>query len=82
MQNQGTPVRRWQKPFGELGKQKDRVTLLRVLSQLTSGFNYAEQKWVERGNTLVILGVRQLVTPSEFSTQQQSDDLIGIKSCK
>jgi len=78
MQNQSTPVRRWQKPLSELGKQ-EQVTLLRVLSLPISGFNNAEQQWVERGNTLVILGVHQSVTPADFSTRQQTDDLIGIK---
>lgn len=78
MQNQGTPVQRWQKPFSELEKQ-EQVILLRVLSQPISGINHTEQQWVERGNTLVILGVRKSVTPADFSTQQQSDDLIGIK---
>lgn len=78
MQNQGTPVKRWQKPSSELEKQ-NQVTLLRVLAQPNSGFNYTEQKWVERGNTLVILGVRQSVTLADFSTKQQNDELINIK---
>ena len=81
MQNQGTPVQRWQKPFSELEKQ-EQVILLRVLSQPISGINHTEQQWVERGNTLVILGVRKSVTPADFSTQQQSDDLIALaQSC-
>jgi hypothetical protein len=79
MQNQGTPIQRWQKPFSELEKQEQATTLLRVLSQPTSHLNHLEQQWVKRGNTLIILGVRQPVTPADFSTQQQSDDLIGIK---
>lgn len=78
MQNQGTPVKRWQKPSGELSKH-DRMTLLRVLSQPNSGLNQAEKQWVERGNTLIILGVPQPVTPAEFSTKQQNNELINIK---
>jgi hypothetical protein len=78
MQNQGTPIRRWQKPLSELGKQ-NQVTLLRVRSQPAFGLESAERQWVERGNTLVVLGVRKSVTPANFSTKQQSEDLIGIK---
>ena len=78
MQNRGTPVKRWQKPPSELSKQ-NQMTLLRVLSQSNSGFNYVERQWVERGNTLIILGIRQPVTPADFSTKQQNDELINIK---
>jgi len=79
MQNRGTPVQRWQKPPSELSKQKTQITLLRVLSQPNSGLSYAERQWVERGNTLIILGVRQPVTLADFSTKQQNDELINIK---
>lgn len=78
MQNRGTPVKRWQKSPSELSKQ-NQMTLLRVLSQPNSSFNYAERQWIERGNTLIILGVRQPVTPADFSTKQQNDELVDIK---
>ena len=90
MEKQGTPVKRWQKPFSDLSgvatdetpslinysesKIANSITLLRVYSQLTEdGLNYQEEKWVEKGNTLVILGVKQPVTEARFITFQQSD---------
>ncbi|MGB7440996.1 MAG: DUF4350 domain-containing protein [Coleofasciculaceae cyanobacterium] len=76
MSEQGTPVKRWQKPFQDLAENEDKqnpITLLRVHSRLTNtSLLSAEQKWVERGNTLVILGVRQPVTEADFSTMQDS----------
>ena len=76
MSERGTPVKRWQKPFEDLAKNKDiksPVTLLRINSQLSldKSFKYFvkdEQDWVKKGNTLVILGVHQPVTKASFST--------------
>ncbi|MCL1471602.1 DUF4350 domain-containing protein [Argonema antarcticum] len=48
------------------------MTLLRVNSQLDNdSLDLREREWVERGNTLVILGVRQPVTEVGFSTVQE-----------
>lgn len=75
MEKQGTPVKRWQKPFDDLPKNQRPITLLRVNSQIEEpGLYGKEQDWVKGGNTLVILGVRQPVTPSAFSTQQSSNE--------
>jgi hypothetical protein len=76
MSERGTPVKRWRKPFEDLAKSKDiksPITLLRVNSRLsfTESFKSLfkdEQDWVKKGNTLVILGVRQPVTKASFST--------------
>ncbi|HEY9691552.1 MAG TPA: DUF4350 domain-containing protein [Oculatellaceae cyanobacterium] len=89
MEKQGTPVKRWQKPFADLaGVATDEVpslikysesqiansiTLLRVYSQLNEdSLDSQQQKWVEKGNTLVILGVKKPVTEARFITFQQS----------
>lgn len=77
MEKRGTPIERWRKPFEDLAKSEDikpPATLLRINSKTASNFPDAqEQTWIEKGNTLVILGVRQPVTEAPFSTLQQSD---------
>ena len=73
METRGTPVRRWQKPFDELPTSQNPMTFLRVNSQISPEWlNFQEQKWVEQGNTLVVLGVRSPITPAEFSSIQKS----------
>jgi hypothetical protein len=72
MSKRGTEVQRWQKPFEEFGKNQDAKppsTLLRIYSKLIPEVvSDTEKKWVEQGNTLVILGVRAPVTPAPFSS--------------
>lgn len=73
MQQRGTPIQRWQKPFSDLLKEKRPITLLRVNSQLSQpAIAQQERDWVEKGNTLVILGVQGRVTEAAFSTMQRS----------
>lgn len=88
MENQGTPVKRWQKPFTDLpaisspsplqetktfSPTTQNSTLLRVNSQLDEEWlDAVEQHWVDAGNTLVILGIREPVTEADFSTIQDS----------
>ncbi|HEY9652686.1 MAG TPA: DUF4350 domain-containing protein [Coleofasciculaceae cyanobacterium] len=79
MAERNTPVQRWRKPFEDLAKNqtfKPPITLL----QIQSGFNLTgdilsedEQNWVEKGNTLVRLGVSQPVTEAPFTTLQPTD---------
>ncbi len=80
MEKQGTPVKRWQKPFADLpgvrqnpkSKIQNSMTLLRVNSKLDNdSLDSREREWVERGNTLVMLGVGQPVTEVAFSTVQE-----------
>jgi len=72
MSKRGTEVQRWQKPFEYLAKNQDAkppITLLRISSKLIpEAVPDTEKKWVEQGNTLVILGVRAPVTPAPFSS--------------
>lgn len=76
MEERGTPVKRWQKPFENLAKNntsKTPATLLRVNSQLSAqDIHKDEQDWVEKGNTLVILGIRQPVTKAPFNTLHET----------
>lgn len=65
-------IQRWQKPFEDLA-QTSPVTLLIVNSQPTEPIILPKQReWLEKGNNLVILGVRQPVTAADFSTMQKS----------
>jgi hypothetical protein len=80
MEEQGTPAKRWQKPFTHLTKsdsQSSQITLLRIYSNLrTQDYhdNLEEKKWLEKGNTLVILGNYQPVTQAEFTTFQDAKE--------
>jgi hypothetical protein len=72
MEKRGTPVKRWQKSFENLANNETiqpPVTLLRINSGLSvSNLYKAERNWVEKGNTLVILGVRKSVTDAPYSS--------------
>lgn len=73
MQQRQASIERWQKPFKELETQTRPVTLLQVKSYLNLAIiSPQEQKWLEKGNNLVILGVREQVTAANFSTMQKS----------
>jgi hypothetical protein len=73
MQEQGVTIQRWQKPFDNLTTEKSPVTLLQVKSYLTfPNLSSKEEKWVSKGNNLVMLGIREDVSEAEFSTMQQS----------
>lgn len=72
MQDDGSSIQRWQKPFSDL-PEKSPTTLLRVNSQPSQPkLAQAERVWVEKGNTLVILGVLARPTEAAFSTMQLS----------
>ena len=71
MVDRGVKIQRWEQPFDELAKSNkfDRfTTLLQVNSQLIELLSLAsdKQEWVEKGNTLIILGV----AISVFSTHK------------
>lgn len=73
MQQQGTTIQRWQKPFRDLDTKKTSITFLRVNGDRTSPvLDRKESDWVKKGNTLVILGVEKQVTAAAFSTLQNS----------
>ncbi|MBW4674586.1 MAG: DUF4350 domain-containing protein [Desmonostoc geniculatum HA4340-LM1] len=73
MQEQGISIKRWQKPFREIQPDNSRVTFLQISSYpRNTNLDSQEREWVEKGNTLVILGVRGRVTEANFSTLQKS----------
>ena len=73
MEKRGTPVKRWQKPFEQFPTTRYPMTLLRVNSSLGRGWlDKQEREWIEKGNTLVVLGVQAPVTEASFSTLQES----------
>jgi len=73
MQQQGTTIQRWQKPWSDIEAQKSPVTLLQVNSNLNPPvLNSTKQDWLKQGNTLVILGLRYQVTAADFHTMQKS----------
>ncbi|MCF4967839.1 DUF4350 domain-containing protein [Nostoc sp. CMAA1605] len=74
MQDRGIPIQRWQKPLEKLKPQKP-ATLLRIQSSLRpADLLPDEEAWLDKGNNLVILGVRSRVSPSPFYTWQTSPD--------
>ena len=74
MLERGSPIQRWQKPFQDLvdSEAKPPITLLRVYSQLEAPISKKEREWVDKGNTLVLLGIRHPVTEAAFSTRHNS----------
>ncbi|MBX2865510.1 MAG: DUF4350 domain-containing protein [Leptolyngbyaceae cyanobacterium MAG.088] len=79
MQEQGSPVQRWQRPpenlLAEAGEGSH--TLLQIYSGLVSKGLVLSPAWVDdwlaAGNTLVVLGIRQSATEARFKTNQSSD---------
>ena len=79
MEQQGTDIQRWQKPLSLLMDDEDSsdtppVTLLRVFPNRTgAGLDYPLKKWIQQGNTLVLLGADSRVTEAAFSTEHDSE---------
>jgi len=73
METQKIPIQRWQKPFSDITVEKKTTTLLLINSnQGASLLSEEMQKWVEKGNSLIILGVSEPATAAQFSTQHNS----------
>jgi hypothetical protein len=70
MAKQGVKIQRWQKPFEKLS-QKSPITLIRIKPELKE-INYDEQEWVDKGNHLIVLGVRAKATEAPFSSEISS----------
>jgi Domain of unknown function (DUF4350) len=70
----GKNIQRWQKPIMGLPFDKQPITLLQVQSQVKQrADSYLASRWVEAGNTLIILGDRQSPVSPDFSTMQKSE---------
>ncbi|MBF2066948.1 MAG: DUF4350 domain-containing protein [Calothrix sp. C42_A2020_038] len=74
MQRSGAKIERWQRPSKDIESQKELITFLQVnpLPETNTLAEYELQKWVEKGNNLVILGVRDRATAAQFSTNHQT----------
>lgn len=87
-EQQGVKIQRWQKPIASLienSSQSTGITLLQIYSQPEEGrgLTPAEQKWLARGNKIVVLGVAQPVTAAEFSTTHATAvGLVKIQSSR
>ncbi|HHP7230778.1 MAG TPA: DUF4350 domain-containing protein [Xenococcaceae cyanobacterium] len=78
MREQKIPIERWQKPFSELESSQNNLSYLKILPPLIRGDNTlstAESNWIERGNTMVILGIEAPATTAPFTTIQSYDNL-------
>ncbi|NJL56606.1 DUF4350 domain-containing protein [bacterium] len=75
MQQQGVQIQRWQRPPEVLweAEASEPMTLLQVMPELVIEVEPEWEDWVRRGNTLIVLGARKLVTSVAFSTMQSSD---------
>ncbi|MEJ6484574.1 DUF4350 domain-containing protein [Nostoc punctiforme UO1] len=75
MQQKGISIKRWQKPFSDIQAENSPVTFLQVSAYpRETALDSQEREWVEKGNTLVILGAGARVTEAEFSTMQKSPE--------
>lgn len=69
MEERGTPIQRWQRPLKALDN-KEPMALLRVFSDFELfRIDPQTQSWIEKGNTLVTLGMWQPVSEAPFSSQ-------------
>jgi hypothetical protein len=78
MKERKIPIQRWQKPFQYLLKKQEKspITLLRIYGKPNySLIGEKEMKWIEKGNILVVLSVRSIVTEAPFSTQHKYQSL-------
>lgn len=68
MEKQGVKIQRWQKPFLKLKQSlKSPIILIRVHPERYT-IDDAEEKWIERGNHLILLGVNTPTTEAPFSS--------------
>ncbi len=69
MVDQGMAIERWRKPIAKVfDKYPSDTTLLQINSELEEfSLDPPDKKWIENGNTLVVLGVDALSNDIEFS---------------
>jgi hypothetical protein len=69
MVDKGTAIERWRKPARKVfDKYPSGTTLLQVNSELAKfSLDPSDKKWIENGNTMVVLGLDSLSNDIEFS---------------
>ncbi|MCM1984558.1 DUF4350 domain-containing protein [Lyngbya confervoides] len=71
MEQRGIPIQRWRRPLQDLIAQQPQSghTLVQVLPFPRLSLSELETAWIQQGNTWVMLGLPQPVTPAPFSSQ-------------
>ncbi len=85
MVDRGIKIRRWEKSFAQLTQDpiySTNTTLLQVNPQLeTLNLTEIQRKWIERGNTLAVLGINAPAQEAPFSANfQSSEGLVKIET--
>ena len=65
MEQQGTPLQRWQKPLDRLTSQTQPITFLRISNGIEPLLSPSSE-WVSKGNVVVLVGVGAPVTAAPF----------------
>jgi len=84
MQRKGTPVERWRKNPNAIDQIAGVGNTMIQVDPSGIGIANPDAKWIDRGNTWIILGISNLAaTEAGFSTQHQSDQgLIKIETSR
>ena len=69
METQGIKMQRWKKDIRNPDyENKKPITLIQIKPELEDRIGYWEEDWVNKGNNLIILGVKARPTPASFSS--------------
>ncbi len=84
MQRQGTSIERWRKPANEIDQILGTGDTMIQVDSSGLGMGNPDLRWVERGNTWIVLGKANLpATEAGFSTRHQSDrGLVKIETSR
>ncbi|MBD2081401.1 DUF4350 domain-containing protein [Leptolyngbya sp. FACHB-17] len=84
MQRQGTPVERWRKTIREIEQISGTGNTMIQVDPSGLGMANPDLNWIDRGNTWIVLGGRDLAaTEAGFSTQHESDrGLVKIETSR
>ena len=87
MEQQGIPIQRWQKPWMDGLTLQSPATFLQIAPDQSSAGSIApgseQERWIRKGNTLIILGAPAPATDRPFTTRQTSDrGLVKIETTR
>ncbi|MER3435752.1 MAG: DUF4350 domain-containing protein [Leptolyngbya sp. ERB_1_1] len=84
MQRQGTPIERWRKAPNAIDQITETGNTMIQVDPSGIGIANPDEKWIDRGNTWIVLGISNLAaTEAGFSTQHQSDQgLVKIETSR
>ena len=78
MTEQGVKIERWQKPFSELKPNENKISFIKIVPPQIRQFyqlSNTENKWINEGNTMVVLGTNATATAASFNTTQSYKNL-------